>query len=105
MLFKTLTCILALVVVAEGGYIFLHRRPINRFKPVDDDGYAAFDTATGQLCRAFRARPSPKGIQYSRRQRKAKTICTRRAIRDPESNWPDCPKDALARIFNGLFLL
>jgi hypothetical protein len=65
MLFKTLTCILVLVVVAEGGYIFLHRRPINRFKPVEDDGYAAFDTATGQLCKTFRARPSPKGVQYS----------------------------------------
>jgi len=65
MLFKILTCILVLVVVGQGGYIFLHRRPINRFKPVDDDGYAAFDTATGQLCRTFRAGPSPRGVHYS----------------------------------------
>ena len=53
MLFRTLTSILALVVVAEGAYIFLHRHPINRFKPMDDDGYVAFDTASGQLCRTY----------------------------------------------------
>ena len=65
MVFKALTCILALVVVAEAGYIFLHRHPINRFKPVDDNGYAAFDTATGQLCRTIRMKSTLKGVQYS----------------------------------------
>ncbi len=65
MVFKTLTCILAFVVVAEAGYIFLHRHPINRFKSVDDNGYAAFDTATGQLCRTIRVKSTLKGVQYS----------------------------------------
>ncbi len=65
MLFKTLTCILAVAVVAEGGYIFLHRHPINRFKPMDDDGYVAFDTASGQLCRTFRSKSAPKRIESS----------------------------------------
>jgi hypothetical protein len=60
MLFKTLTGILAVLVLAEGGYIFLARHPINRFKPVDEDGYLAFDSATGQLCRTFRSGPIPK---------------------------------------------
>jgi hypothetical protein len=60
MYLKTLACILALVVIAEGGYIFLHRHPINRFKPIDDDGYLAFDTASGQLCRTFRSNSAPK---------------------------------------------
>jgi len=60
MFLKTLACILALVVIAEGGYIFLHHHPINRFKPIDDDGYVAFDTASGQLCRTFRSNPAPK---------------------------------------------
>lgn len=55
MLFKILTCILAALVLAEAGYIFLARHPISRFKPVDEDGYLAFDSATGQLCGTFRA--------------------------------------------------
>src|SRR5467141_3561799 len=65
MLLKTLICILVLVIVAEGGYIFLHRHPINRFKPMDDDGYVAFDTASGQLCRTFRSKSAPKRIESS----------------------------------------
>jgi hypothetical protein len=65
MFLKTLACILALVVIAEGGYIFWHRQPINRFKPMDDDGYVAFDTASGQLCRTFRANSAPKKIAPS----------------------------------------
>jgi hypothetical protein len=60
MLFKTLTCVLALVAVGEGGYILLHRHSVNRFKRADDYGYAAFDTATGQLCRTYRVISSPK---------------------------------------------
>jgi hypothetical protein len=63
MFFKTLTCILSLLVVGEGGYIFLHRQPINRFKPIDNDGYVAFDTASGQLCRTFRSKSAPKRIE------------------------------------------
>jgi hypothetical protein len=53
MILKTLTYVLAVLVVAEAGYIFLLRRPINRFKLMDDNGYVAFDTESGQLCRTF----------------------------------------------------
>jgi hypothetical protein len=60
MLFKAISCILALVVVAEGSYILLHRHPINRFRTVDEDAYLAFDSATGQLCRTFRPGTPPK---------------------------------------------
>jgi len=63
MILKILTSILALAVVAEGGYILLHRNAINRFKPVDEEGYLAFDSATGQLCRTFRPGSRPKKIQ------------------------------------------
>ncbi|SRR6266404_5732279 len=60
MLLKTLTCVLALVAAGEGGYILLHPHSVNRFKRVDEYGYAAFDTATGQLCRTYRVGSSPK---------------------------------------------
>lgn len=60
MRFKILTYILAVMVLAEGGYIILHSHPISRFKPVEENGYVAFDTATGQLCRTYRMKPSPK---------------------------------------------
>jgi hypothetical protein len=55
---KALAGILALMVVAEGAFILLRRNPINRFKEVDMDSYVAFDTATGQICRTFRANAS-----------------------------------------------
>jgi tetratricopeptide (TPR) repeat protein len=51
---KALAGILALTVVAEGAFILLRRYPINRFKAADVDGYVAFDTSTGQICRTFR---------------------------------------------------
>jgi hypothetical protein len=57
---KILTCILALAAFAEGGYILWHRHPIHRFRPVEDNGYVAFDTATGQLCRTYRTNPTAK---------------------------------------------
>ncbi len=55
---KALAGILALIGVAEGAFILLRRHPINRFKAVDVDGYVAFDTATGQICRTFRTNAS-----------------------------------------------
>jgi hypothetical protein len=66
MLFKMFTCILALVVSAEAGYIFLHRHPSNRFKQMDDYdyGFVAFDTATGQLCKTWPMKSYPS---YARR--------------------------------------
>ena len=70
MVLKILTWMLALTVLAESGYIVLHRHPINRFKPVDEDGYLAFDSATGQVCKTARpgperkkAKPSPSAVQ------------------------------------------
>ena len=63
MILKILTSILALAVVVEGGYILLHRNAVNRFKPLDEDGYLAFESATGQLCRTFRLGSRPKKIQ------------------------------------------
>ena len=63
MIFKILTLVLVLAVFAESGYILLHRHPVNRFKPVDEDNYLAFDSATGQLCRTFRLGSRPKKIQ------------------------------------------
>jgi hypothetical protein len=63
--FKVLSCIFALAVVAEAEYIVLHRYAINRFKAMDDSGYAAFDSATGQLCRTFQLKPAPREVQLS----------------------------------------
>jgi hypothetical protein len=57
---KILIWLLATMLLVESAYIFLHRRPINRFKPVDQDGYVAFDTATGQLCRSYLSK-APEG--------------------------------------------
>jgi hypothetical protein len=37
MLFKVLTGVLALLVIAESAYIVMYRRPINRFKAMEDD--------------------------------------------------------------------
>jgi hypothetical protein len=63
MSWKIATAVLVLLLLGESGYVLLSRhRPINRFKPVDEDGYLAFDSATGQLCRTFRPGP-PKKIQ------------------------------------------
>jgi hypothetical protein len=60
MVFKSLTLLLALLLMAESAYILLlHRRVSNRFKIQDIEGYelfVAFDTATGQLCKTARLR-------------------------------------------------
>lgn len=63
--FLRIACIaLAIVVIIEGMYIWQrgHRAP-GRFKSVNEwggwDGLLAFDTATGQLCRRARWKPSP----------------------------------------------
>jgi hypothetical protein len=40
-----LLSLLVALVLAESVYILLSRHPINRFKPVDQDAYVAFDTA------------------------------------------------------------
>jgi hypothetical protein len=66
LLVKLLICALIVLRLAETAYIIFDRHTINRFKPVDQDGYVAFDTATGQLCSSYRskapgktARPAP----------------------------------------------
>jgi hypothetical protein len=63
MLFKFLTVILALMLVAESAEILMHRHSPNRFKPVEEFGYGlvAFDTATGQVCKTLRTGPSVGG--------------------------------------------
>lgn len=63
MLLKILIGVLALLVVTASEYIVLSRNPVNRFKPIDQDGYVAFDTATGQLCKTFRTKTVPEKIQ------------------------------------------
>jgi hypothetical protein len=105
MLFKALTCILALVVVAEGGYIFLHRRTINRFKSVDDYGYAAFDSATGQLCRTFQARSAPRKIQSATSSARPAKLHSADPILDAMRNEADKSmpgKDAEVEFVRGL---
>jgi hypothetical protein len=65
MLWKTLVGVLATVALAEGALIVFGRHSINRFRAVDVDGYMAFDSATGQLCRTIRMKSTSKGVQYS----------------------------------------
>ena len=57
MVFKVITCVLALLVAGEALFIVMNWRATNRFKPVDGyDGLVAFDTATGQLCKTLRTK-------------------------------------------------
>lgn len=105
MVFKTLTCILALVVIAESGYIFLRRHPVNRFKPMDDYGYTAFDTASGQLCRTFRSKPAPTKVQLSPSPDRSPELHSGDAILDAMRNGSDnAPgeKDAEVEFIRGL---
>jgi hypothetical protein len=45
---KIAAAMLALLLLGESGCIFLARHePIDRFKPMDEDNYLAFDSATG----------------------------------------------------------
>jgi hypothetical protein len=54
---KLVTVFLALLLTVESFYILKLRHPTNRFRPVDSyDGLAAFDTATGQLCKTLRTK-------------------------------------------------
>jgi hypothetical protein len=62
---KILVGVLATAVLAESAFIIFGRHPINRFRAVDVDGYLAFDTATGQLCKTIRTKPISKGNQSS----------------------------------------
>src|ERR1700720_4161685 len=60
---KILIGLLATLLLAESAYVLLNRHPINRFRPVDQDGYVAFDTATGQLCRSYRSKAPDKTVR------------------------------------------
>jgi len=61
---KIASAVLALLLLGESGYILLARhRPINRFRPIDEGGYMAFDSATGRLCRTFRPGPRHQKTQ------------------------------------------
>lgn len=54
---RILSGILSILLALETGYIIWGHHRINRFKTMDEDGYLAFDSATGQLCRTFRRGP------------------------------------------------
>lgn len=59
MIFKSLTIILGLVVIAECGYFAL-RRPTNRFQPVGGyQGFLALDTRDGRLCSTMPGKEAP----------------------------------------------
>ena len=49
MVLKIMVVVLAILALAE-FYLIAFRHPNNRFKQIDEDGYIALDTATGQLC-------------------------------------------------------
>jgi hypothetical protein len=55
---KLLISVLTAALVVESGYLLLTRHPSNRFKTVDQDGFIAFDSGTGQLCKTFGAKLS-----------------------------------------------
>ena len=57
---KIATYILTILLLAESAYILLARHPINRFKSMDNNGYVAFDSATGRLCRTYQTTLVPK---------------------------------------------
>ena len=51
---RILAGVLSILLALETGYIIWGHHRSNRFKTMDEDGYWAFDSATGQLCRTFR---------------------------------------------------
>jgi hypothetical protein len=56
MLLKVIIGLLIVLLAMESSYILIHHHPVSRFKTVGEDGFVAFDTATGQLCRTFPAK-------------------------------------------------
>ena len=54
---RILAGVLSILLALETGYFIWAHHRINRFKTMDEDGYLAFDSATGQLCRTFRRGP------------------------------------------------
>jgi hypothetical protein len=55
MYFKLLSILLAVLLVVESAFLYLHRPAPNRFRAVDGyGGLVAFDTATGQLCKTLK---------------------------------------------------
>jgi hypothetical protein len=75
MLFKILTVGLAILLVAETGYVLAHRYPIDRFKVVKDYdyGFVAFDSATGRLCKTLRTKSAAE-IKKSNAETAKKSI-------------------------------
>jgi hypothetical protein len=60
MLFKVLTVILAVLLIAETGYVLMHRGTIQRFQPVGGyQGFMALDTGNGRLCSTLPEKNSP----------------------------------------------
>jgi hypothetical protein len=57
MLFKILTCVLVVLLVAETAYILAHRSGSKRFRMTEENAAIVLDTATGLLCKAFETKP------------------------------------------------
>jgi hypothetical protein len=60
--FKLLIGIFALLSLAAFAYVASNRHPVNRFKPMDEEGYVAFDSVSGQLCKTFPLKELPKKL-------------------------------------------
>jgi hypothetical protein len=76
MLLKLMTGFLALLLAAESLFILMHLHPTNRFKPVEGyDGVAAFDTATGQLCKTLRTKSAAEFEQSEAEAAKRTAPC------------------------------
>ena len=75
MLFKILTVVLVLLVAGETLFFVMSRRATNRFKSVEGyDGLVAFDTATGQLCKALRIKSAARIEQEEQAAKAAKEM-------------------------------
>jgi hypothetical protein len=55
--FKLLSGLLAALLVAESVFLYVHRSEPNRFTQVEAyEGFVAFDTSSGQLCKTLKTK-------------------------------------------------
>jgi hypothetical protein len=58
MVFKALTAILAILLIAETAYLVIHHSTsMKRFERTKEERFVALDTATGHLCATVPTRP------------------------------------------------
>jgi hypothetical protein len=73
MYFKLLSILLAVLLVVESAFLYLHRPAPNRFRAVDGyGGLVAFDTATGQLCKTLKMKSAAEIEAESKQNRSTK---------------------------------